>query len=321
MAWIVALAIAFAGCTRDRDPHDRDGRRVFRVGVMPNMTHAPGLLGFQSGLFRERLGNDVVVKDRVFTAGPSVIEALFAGDLDVAYIGPNPAVNGYFRSNGKALRLIAGAASGGAALVVKPRIHGPQDLVGEKVASPAIANTQDVSLRFWLRDYGLKAKSAGGNVEVLPVTPADIFSLFGRDRLAAAWVPEPWVSRLVLEAGGVVLVDERSLWPDGKFPTTVVIASTDALKARPDLVDRFLAANREAIRRLQEDPGPSRSQVQQWLNDKGKKLRPDVVKRAFDNITFTDDPLFPQIQVLARRAVVLGDLPTDEGIEGIRSPP
>lgn len=311
------LFLVLGSCRFEPDPRDDQGRRIFRVGYMPNLTHGPALYGLETGLFAEAMGPDVVVKGLAFNAGPSVIEALFAGELDVAYVGPNPAINAYVRSRGRAVRVVAGCTSGGASLVVQPPVNGPADLAGKRVASPQLANTQDIALRIWLRNHGLEAKEKGGTVQITPIAPSDIFTLFTRGELAGAWVPEPWASRLVLEAKGKVLVDERELWPGGDFPTTELIASTVALGRRPDLVRRFVAAHQQAIAAFERDPAAARRIAAERIAKETKARLPQpVIDRAFGELRFTIDPLEPQLRVLADHARALGYLEGD-GLEGL----
>jgi len=317
---LMALAILLGGCAREDDPIDAGGRRVFRIGVMPNLTHAPGLVGLQAGIFEERLGSRVVVQSRAFNAGPSVVEAIFAGELDVAYIGPNPAITAYVRTKGTAVRLIAGSTTGGAALVVQPGIDDAAELVLHSIASPAIGNTQDIAVRTWLHGLGYRTRDEGGSVELIPIASSDSFSLFKRGKLAGAWVPEPWASRLVLQADGKVLVDESTLWPRGVFPTTVVIATTAAIERRPDLVQIFVDAHREAIRILHERPGYARDQSNAYLKRTSRNLPPEVLERAFAQLAFSLDPLAEEMEILARQAQDLGYLAEDARIEGLIDP-
>src|SRR3954468_2254977 len=187
---ILALlaAAALAPACRSGDPRTSDGRRIFRVGYMPNVTHAPALWGLESGAFGAALGPSVVLETRAFNAGPAVIEALFSGTLDVAWVGPNPAINGFQRSKGKALRVVAFSVANGAQLIVRPEIATPGDLAHRKIASPALGNTQDVALRSWLSQKVVAA-------EVLPVANPEVLLLFARGEIAGAWLPEPWASR------------------------------------------------------------------------------------------------------------------------------
>lgn len=312
IARILTLLVLFAcsvACRAPKHPVDAEGRPLLRLGYMPNLTHAPALLGLQSGLFQKRLGEEgVVLEPKAFVAGPSIIEALFAGEIDVAYVGPNPAINGFAVSEGTALRVVCGSTTGGASFVVRPRIRNPADLAGMRVAAPAIANTQDIALRTWLDDVGLGVKGEGGEVEVLPIAPSDIMNLFQRDQLVGAWLPEPWASRLVLQADGHVLVDERDLWEDGRFSTTVLVASGLALENRLELVDRFLAAHSEAVRRLVDEPEAALRQIDAFLQEAGLPIRREVLTRAFAHMGFSTDPLPSALETLAERAARLGYL-------------
>ncbi|KKT74540.1 MAG: sulfate ABC transporter substrate-binding protein [Candidatus Peregrinibacteria bacterium GW2011_GWA2_44_7] len=219
------MTLALIG-SATRAPADPIRTKV-RIGHFPNITHAQALVGHANGLFEKNLGP---VEWSIFNAGPSVIEALFAGQIDIAYIGPSPAINGYVKSQGDALRVVAGAASGGAALVVRAGsgIEKPADFHGKKIASPQLGNTQDVALRSWLKGQGLKLKEIGGDVQVFPVSNADQVTLFLKGEIDGAWTVEPWVSILEKTAGGKVFLDEASLWSEGKYATTVL-----RLKALP----------------------------------------------------------------------------------------
>jgi NitT/TauT family transport system substrate-binding protein len=229
-----------------------------RIAYFPNLTHAQAVIGFADGTFARALGDQAKLDAKVFNAGPSVIEALFAGQIDLAYIGPNPAINGYVKSKGEALRIIAGATSGGAVLVVRSDagINTIADFRGKKIASPQLGNTQDVALRAWLQKQGFKLKEQGGDTQVIPVANPDILTLFRKKEIDAAWVPEPWGARLVREADGKIFLDERDLWPNGKFVTAHVIVSTKFLKAHSDLVKKFLAAHVELTQRINAIPPP-----------------------------------------------------------------
>jgi NitT/TauT family transport system substrate-binding protein len=312
------LALLAVACRSEKPgAGDTPGPVTLRVGYFPNLTHAPALVGLQGGILQEAVGEGVQLKPLAFPAGPQLIEGLFAGELDVAYVGPNPAINGFQRSGGKALRVIAGCTSGGAALVVRQEIAGPADLAGKTVSSPALGNTQDVALRIWLRKQGLKSVEDGGDVRIRPAPPADILSLFQRGDLAGAWVPEPWASRLVVEANGKVLVDERSLWPGGVFPTTVVIASQPFLKAQPDLVRRFLAGHARAVALLAEQPEKARELAGQRIYQELKvRLPPAVISRAYGQLAFTLDPMEEQLHRVAEEAHSLGFIKS-AAIEGL----
>ncbi len=205
-----------------------------RLGYFATVTHAPALVGLERGFFADELG-ETELTTQVFGAGPAAIEALDAGAIDAAFVGPNPAISAYLRSDGASLRIVSGAASGGAQLVVRDGIDVPGDLVGATLASPQLGGTQDVALRTWLAEEGLESRlRGGGDVTITPTSSALTLQLFREGTIDGAWLPEPWASRLVVDAGAHVLVDERELWPGGQFPTTYLVVSTRFLAEHPD---------------------------------------------------------------------------------------
>jgi NitT/TauT family transport system substrate-binding protein len=224
------------------------------------------------------------------------------GSLDASFIGSGPALNAYAKSNGEAVRLIAGATSGGAQLVVKPTITKPEDLVGKTVVTPQLGNTQDVSLKKWLAE-----KNLTGKVKITNLENAQTLDSFKTGAVDAAWLPEPWSSRLVLDAGAKVLVDEASLWPDGKFPTTVLIVRTQFLQEHPATVKALLAGLVASIDFSAKDAAATKKVVNdQLLKLTGKALKPAVIDRAFANITITADPIAAQFPQLAKDQVTAG---------------
>src|ERR1041384_6120766 len=268
---------------------------VLRIGYFPNLNHAQAVIGLENGDFQKKLGNDgIVVEPHVFGAGPSVIEALFANQIDVAYIGPNPAINGYVVSDGKDLRIISGAASGGAVFVVRndSGIKSPKDFAGKKFASPQLGNTQDVALRKYLLDHGYKTTENGGNVTVVPVSNADTLILFQKKHLDGAWVPEPWGDRLVKEGGGKILLDERDLWPQGKFVTNNIVARTDYLKSNPDVIKKLLAANVNETLWINSHKEEAAKLLNEGIKKiTGKAIPEDELKASLSRMDFTYDPL------------------------------
>lgn len=267
---------------------------VIRVGAFPNVTHAQAMVGQAEGWFEKALGPNVKIEWKTFNAGPSAIEALFAGAIDMSYVGPNPAINGYVRSNGEALRIIAGATSGGAALVVRgdEAISNPQDFRGKRIASPQLGNTQDVALRAWLKANGLKTRDKGGDVEVMPVANPDQLTLFLKKQIDAAWAPEPWASRLVHEANGRIFLDERSLWLNGQFVTTELIVSTKFLRSQPDLVKQWLRADVELTEWINAHVPEAKQKLNaQIQKETGKALAPAVLDDSFARLQVTYDPL------------------------------
>jgi len=279
-----------------------------RFGVFPNITHAPGLVALaDAGPLRTLLPNaDIQVKQ--FNSGTTAVEAMFSGALDITYIGPNPAINAFAKSKGEAVRVISGSTSGGAFLVVKPEIKSAADLRGRKIATPSLGNTQDVALRSWLKSQGLTTDTAGGgDVSVVPQENAQTLETFRAGTIDGAWVPEPWASRLVQDAGAKVLVDERDLWPDGKYVTTHLMVATKFLADHPDVVKRILLANLEAIDEVNADPVAAQATVNGEIEKyTTKKLGTDLLAAAWKNLTFTADPIASSLQKSATDAQGLG---------------
>ena len=281
---------------------------LVRLGYFANVTHAPAIVALEQGWFAEALGPDVKLEPRTFNAGPEAVEALFSEALDLTYIGPNPAINAFAQSGGEAIRIVAGATSGGAALVVEPSIKSPAQLVGKKLASPQLGNTQDVALRSWLKGQGLSANlEGGGDVSVLPQAKAQTLETFRAVEIQGAWVPEPWATRLVLEGGGSVLVDERTLWPDGRFVTTHVVVRTRFLEEHRDLVAALLRAHVRAIDFLNAEPAKSREIVNAGIAKlAGKALPAAVIEGAWGNLSFTVDPIAASLRKSAEDATAVG---------------
>ena len=294
--------------------------RTLRIGYFPNLNHAQAVIGLQQeGDFQRILkannsnGNDgVKIESFVFNAGPSAIEALFGGQIDVAYVGPNPAINGYLASGGQGIRIISGVASGGASFVVRndSGIESMKDLGGKKFASPQLGNTQDVALRKYLMDNGFKTTENGGNVTVVPITPADILTLMLKMEIDGAWVPEPWATRLVKEANGKIFVDERELWPpDGNFVTANIIARTDYLKENPDIIKRLLQAHIDKTVWINENKEQAITTFNGALKKiTGKTIPEDEIRDALMRLEFTYDPIKESLLKMADNAYELGYL-------------
>jgi NitT/TauT family transport system substrate-binding protein len=282
---------------------------TLRLGYLANLTHAPALIAVGDGSLQEELGGTVQLRAKVFNAGPAIIEAMFAGELDAAYIGPSPAINGYQRSRGEALRVVSGATTGGAQFIARPQanILVAADLAGKKIATPQLGGTQDVALRAYLSANGLKPKEKGGSVHVLPTENANILTLFQKGELDGAWVPEPWASRLIIEAGGSVFIDEADLWPGGQFVTTAIIVRTEFLKRNPGSVSALVRANVRAIDLARSDPDAAMALVNKQIEAlTGKPLAVAVIERAWRNLQFTCDPVVESWTASASRAYELG---------------
>jgi NitT/TauT family transport system substrate-binding protein len=298
------------------------------LGYFPNVTHAPALVGVAGGLFQAELG-DVPLETFTFNAGTEAIEALFAAAIDMTFIGPNPAINAHAQSEGAAIRIIAGSTSGGAALVVKPEISGPEDLQGLRIATPSLGNTQDVALRAWLQEQGYESDlEGGGDVSVIPQSNSQSLETFVSGDIDGAWVPEPWATRLVLEGGGKVLVDERDLWPGGEFVTTHLIVSTEFLETYPDAVVAVLRGLIAAIDRINADPTGAQKTVNASIEElTGSRLADETIVGAWSTLTFTLDPIADSLRQSADDAIAVGLLdPVDltgiyslEALNGILS--
>ncbi len=305
---VLGATVACGGGDADADP----GAVTLHLGYLANLTHAVPLAGTGNGIFAQELGSDVTIAPKVFNAGPDVITALFAGEIDAAYVGPNPAINGYVQSQGNDVRIVAGAASGGALLVVKPGITDVAGLAHRRIASPQIGNTQDVALRTFLKANGLGATENGGNVEVSPINNADALTAFQNGQIDGAWAPEPWATRLIQEGGGHVLVDEKTLWPDGKFATTVLIVRTDFLNKHADIVEKLVTANVKTVQWLQANPAEAKTLVNQQIGAiTSKPLKESVIDDAWKNLDFTYDPVASSVRQSAENAHALGFLQDD----------
>jgi NitT/TauT family transport system substrate-binding protein len=284
---------------------------VVRVGAFPNITHPQAMIGKANGVFEKGAGPNVKVEWKTFNAGPSAIEALFAGAIDMAYIGPNPTISGYVRSAGEALRVVGGAASGGAALVVRADsgIQKPEDFHGKRVASPQQGNTQDVALRAWLKAHGMKPRDKGGDVQVMPMANPDQLTLFLKKELDAAWAPEPWATRLIREGNGRLFLDERDLWPRGQFVVTNVIVSTKFLHDHPDVVKNWLRVNVELTDWINSNKAEAKKVLNaQIQKETGKALPPAVMDEAFSRLDATYDPIRDSLLTSAHAAYEAGFL-------------
>lgn len=300
----VLLGLAFGRGWGGGDHPVAAGKTALRLAYFPNLTHAPALVGVGTGRYAKALPN-VEVQSRVVNAGPEAMEALLAGEVDMAFVGPSPAINTFLKTKGKALRIVSGACDGGASLIARgdEPIASVRDLAGHSVAVPQIGGTQDVSLRHFLAQNGLAPREKGGTVTIMPMANADILTQFKRRQIDAAWVPEPWASRLRDEAGGKTAADERDLWPGGRFTTTVLVASQAFAQSHRDLVDAFVHAHEETVSWMNAHP----IEAQKAANDElkrlaGKPLKPAILRDAWARLAFTIDPNPSSIQAFADAA-------------------
>jgi NitT/TauT family transport system substrate-binding protein len=319
LRWLVLGVVLLAGCGgQTATPPSAAGNVEVRLGYFPNLTHATALYGVAKGLFADKLGDKVTLTPTVFNAGPDAVEALFAGALDATYIGPSPTVNAFSKSNGEAVRVISGATSGGAFLVVRSGIKGAADLRGAKLATPQLGNTQDVALRAWLADRGFHTDlQGGGDVSILPQSNSQAVEALQAGAIDGAWIPEPYASQAISKAGAHVLVDERDLWPNGRYVTTQLIVRTAFLQAHPDLARALLEAQVEANDAVNADGAAAQQVVAQQLKAiTGSAIDPQILASAWQNLVFTNDPIASSLLTSAQRAEKLGLL-EDVSLEGL----
>ncbi|HEY5014629.1 MAG TPA: ABC transporter substrate-binding protein [Acidimicrobiia bacterium] len=283
---------------------------TLRLGYFGNVTHAPAMIGLQDGELAKALGADVTLKPSVFNAGPNAVEALFSKSIDASFVGPNPAINAYSKSKGAAIRIVAGTASGGAFLVVKPEIKTAADLKGKSVGSPSLGNTQDVALRYWLKQKGLSTDTnGGGDVKIVPGPDnGTVVQSFQQGDLAGAWMPEPYATKMV-KAGGHILVNEADLWPGGRYVTTLLVVRTEFLHAHPGVVKNLIAGLSDSIAVITADPAKAADLVSKGIEAAtGKSITTALVTSSFKSISFTLDPVASSLRTDVDHAVSLGIL-------------
>jgi NitT/TauT family transport system substrate-binding protein len=293
---VVIVALALAGTAAAAKPSKSAEPVTLRLGYFPNVTHASAIVGVQSGILAKKLGKNVDLKLSNFNSGTEAVQALQAEALDATYIGPNPTITAWTQFN-KGVRVVSGSASGGAYFVVKPDINRAADLRGKVVASPQLGNTQDVSLRTWLKTQGLKTDtSGGGDVSVRPQDNATTLNAFKTGDIQGAWVPEPWATRLVNEGGGKILVDEATLWPKGQYVTTQLIVTTAFLEAHPDVVQKLVNAQVASNDYIKDNTADAEALVSRGVEKAtGKPIDGNLIAASFKNITFTNDPIAPSL--------------------------
>jgi len=310
-AAITALAAACGSSAASSGSGSSSGSSqhvTLRLGFLANITHAPALVGLNKGFFTKNLGSGVTLKTSVFSSGTEETTALLAGQLDAAYVGPNPAINAWQKSGGKAIKIISGAASGGAALVVKPGITSASQLKGQKVATPSLGNTQDVALRYWLKQHGLTTtQTGGGDVSVTPIKPNSNAVLeFKSGQIAGGWEPAPYDAEMVAD-GGKVLVNEASLWPAGKFVTTNLVVTQSFLKAHASVVSNLLKRQVAANDYINKNTPAAETAANAELTTLlGKGLKSSALAASFQEITFTNDPIASSLATDAKHAEAVG---------------
>ena len=295
------------------------GKVTVRLGFLENITHASALVGVKQGFFTKNLGKNVTLKLYPFSTGTEEATALLAGQLDAAYVGPNPAIKAWQQSSGSLIKVISGAASGGAELVVKKGITAASQLKGQKLASPSLGNTQDVSMRYWLKQQGLSTTSTGGgDVPITPITPnSDAVLAFESGQIAGGWEPAPYDAEMIAD-GGHALVNEASLWPGGQFVTTELVATQSFIAKNPTVISDLLKGQIEANSYIASDKSAAETAANAELDSlSGKSLKTPILQAAFAQVTFTNDPIASSLITDAGHAVSVGLLSPVKNLSGI----
>ncbi len=303
------ILLSVLGITLNTSDNTHDPN--LRIAYFPNIGHAIPIVGIEKGFFQNTLGDQIKIETQVFDSGPQAIESLFANSIDLAYVGPGPAINGFLNSENHNVKILAGAASGGASFIVHPesKINTASDFAGKKIAAPQIGNTQDVSLRNYLSENGLKPAEKGGSVIVYNIPNPDIYTLFVKGDIDGAWVAEPWATILETELNGKRLFYEEELWPNQEFASVLLIGNTDFVEENPMLITNLLDSHRETAIWINQNPVETRIIFNDFLNSYlGQSLSDNVVDIALSNLVITYDPLPDTIHSFAEKADTLGYL-------------
>lgn len=318
LALTLALTLVTAGCgTADADEPDGS---ALTLGYFPNLTHAPALVGVEDGTLDEALGEGVELRTQIFNSGPDAVNALFSGEIDAAFLGPNPAVNGWHQSEGQALHIVSGAATQGTGLVVREDIETVDDLPGSTLATPQLGGTQDVALRWFAEEQGWDVDTAGGGaISVMPRENPETIDAYRNGDIDGAWLPEPHLSTLLEEDDSHLLVHEPDLWPatEGQYVTTNLAVGSEYLRQHPDNVQNLLRGHTETVDGINDDPERAGEIANTHLDGiSGDRLDDELVDEAIDNIDFTVDPAASSLSTGAERAAAV-DLLEPVDLNGI----
>jgi NitT/TauT family transport system substrate-binding protein len=306
-------ATFLAACDRTGSPNN--GPAEVRIGYFANLTHAQAVLGAASGEFEQAIAPSKL-RTKIFNAGPSLVEALLAGEIDVGYVGPGPALNAHARSKGQGIRIIAGAAANGVLIVARPGsgITRIEDLAGKKIATPQHGNTQDIAARHYVQEVLHQSDTAN----ILPIANAEQSGMMARGQIDAAWAPEPWGSRLIAESGATLVAEEKDLWPGKEFTLTVVVTTPEFLASHPRQLAALLRVHRNWTARLRSEPAKYLPQLESALAAlSGKKLPPGVLTSALGYVRFSDEALPETLEANARWTYELGFLPKPINQQGL----
>ena len=307
---IVAIAIIITSFS-DSDQMNQD---KIRVAFFPSIGHIIPIVGLEEKIFEKGIGEEKQIETKLFDSGPQVIESIFSGSIDIAYVGPGPIINGFLKSDGKDIKILSGAASGGASFIIQPNsgLESLENFDGKRIASPQISNSQDVSLRHYLESHGFKSVEKGGTVFVLNISNPDIYTLFAKGDIDGAWVPEPWATILVQELDGIRLFNEEKLWPNEEFASVLLIVRTEYLENNPETIQKWVESHEKTVTWINANPDKSKSLFSSFLIDyMGKSLPTKIIDESFSNITITSDPIKNSVIIFAERADSLGYLGRD----------
>jgi NitT/TauT family transport system substrate-binding protein len=293
---------------------------TIRLGYFPNITHAQALYAKATGEFQKKTG--VRIEWISFNAGPTAIESLFADAVDATFIGPSPTINGYLKSRGEKFVIVAGGASGGTGLVVRKDsgIRNAHDFAGKTIATPQLGNTQDVAARVWFADQGYRLRERGGNVSLVPLSNPDQLTMFRKRQIDGAWTVEPWLARLEVEGGGELFLDEKTLWPDGRYVTTHLIASRMFLAENQATMRKLIAALVDVTMEINSNKTAAATVLNAQLKkETGKALKEEVIQKALGRVEFTWDPICASLKQSAAAARRIGLLRKEPALGGIYS--
>jgi len=305
---VVIIVIGIASALYESDQNIYENK--IRVAFFPNIGHAVPIVGYESGIFGDGLGNKTLIEIKIFDSGPQVIESIFARSIDLAYVGPGPAINGFIKSEHEMI-IISGAASGGASFIVHPNseINSVEDFSGKKIAAPQIGNTQDVSLRNYLLENGLAPAQKGGSVVIFNIANPDIYTLFVKGEIDGAWVPEPWATIFVQELGGKRLFYEEDIWPNKEFASVLLIGRTDYIEKHPEIIQKWIESHDKTVNWINTNPNKSEVIFNEFMKKTlGEPLPEAIVSESLSNLEITSDPIPESIAIFAQRADSLGYL-------------
>ena len=302
---VIAAAIGLSDISSD-NTNDK-----IRVAFFPSISHAVPIVGIENDIFQENLTQQKIIEPKIFDSGPQVIESLFSNSIDLAYVGPGPIINGFLKSDGRDLKILAGAANGGASFIIQKNsgLDSIDNFHGKRIASPQISNTQDVSLRHYLSTNGLNPVEKGGTVFVLNISNPDIYTLFAKGEIDGAWIPEPWATILVEELDGIRLFNENQFWPEKQFSSVLLIGRTDFIDNNPEIVRKWIESNDKTVQWINSNPGKAKMIYNQFMQDyMGKTFSKKIIDESFSNLEITSIPIENSVITFAERADLLGYL-------------